>query len=187
MFGEITNAKLLGGWTFKFEKADKLPQDLATAWSKLWGSGAVKVGGKYTPVFYVGTQLVNGLNHMLIVKREKLVSGGKVIIDYAVVVINIPAGDVKAEKATIVSEEDATDFVLRDEIEKGVKKAISEYTGVGIKPILELGEQVVKGINYVFIAEAEVIYKEKFDPYLVRVVITNFKDNWVITEVERLD
>ena len=35
MFGEITNSELLGGWTFKFEKADKLPQNLASAVSKL--------------------------------------------------------------------------------------------------------------------------------------------------------
>ena len=30
MFGEITNAKLLGGWTLKLESAEKLPQDVAT-------------------------------------------------------------------------------------------------------------------------------------------------------------
>ena len=37
MFGEITNAKLLDGWTLKLEKADKLPQDLTTAFGNLFG------------------------------------------------------------------------------------------------------------------------------------------------------
>ena len=76
-------------------------------------------------VYYVGTQVVNGTNHMLIVERTKLVSGGKTVKDFAVSVINIPVGDVRGEKAKIVSEKDATDFVLRDEIETGVKKAFA--------------------------------------------------------------
>ena len=119
MFGEITNAKLLDGWTLKLEKADKLPQDLTTAFGNLFGA---KFGGSYVPMYYVGTQPVNGTNHKLVVERTKQVSGGKTIKDFVVVTINIPAGDFKAEAATKVSEEDATDFVLRDEIEKGVKK-----------------------------------------------------------------
>ncbi|MBR1398053.1 MAG: hypothetical protein IJ563_11065, partial [Selenomonadaceae bacterium] len=114
MLGEITNAKLLGGWTLKLESANKLPQDVASAFGKLFGE---KVGGSYTPVFYVGTQLVNGFNHKLIAERNMLVSGGKTIKDFAVVTINIPAGDIRGERATKVDETDATDFVLRDEIE----------------------------------------------------------------------
>ena len=54
--GEITNAKLLGGWTLKLEKADKIPQVLTTAFSNLYGS---KFGGSYrsrrkTPHFNAG-------------------------------------------------------------------------------------------------------------------------------------
>lgn len=185
MFGEltITNSKLLGGWELKLQKADKLPQGLTTAFNRLYGE---KFGGNYVPVYYVATQPVNGVNHKLIVERNKLVSGGKVIKDFAVVVINIPAGDVRAERATVVSEEDTTDFVLRDEIEQGVKKAFKEYTGVGLKPLLEVGTQVVRGMNYVFICEANIIYKEKLDPYLTKVIINNFKDNWVIVDVKAL-
>ena len=58
MVGTITNAKLLGGWTFKLEPADKLPQALTSAFSRLYGT---KFGGSYVPVYYVGTQPVNGL------------------------------------------------------------------------------------------------------------------------------
>ena len=182
MFGEISNAKLLGGWTLKLEKADKLPQDLATAFGKLFGD---KLGGSYMPAFYVGSQLVNGLNHKIIVERTKQVSGGKTVKDFAVVTINIPAGDVRAEKATKVSEEDATDFVLRDDIEKGVKKALADFVGAVHKPILELGEQVVKGVNYHFICESKAVYPGA-EPYLTHLVINNFQDNWTIVEIEKL-
>ena len=88
MFGSITNSKLLGGWTLKLESADKLPQDVATAFGNLYGS---QFGGSYRPVFYVGSQVVNGVNHKLIVERARLISGGKSIEDFAVVTINILA------------------------------------------------------------------------------------------------
>ena len=182
MFGEITNAKLLGGWTFKLERADKLPQELASAFTALYGT---KLGGAYKPLYYVGTQVVNGTNHMLIVERTMLVSGGKEVKDFAVVVINIPAGDFKAEAATKVSETDAADFVIRDDIEKGVKRALTEFTGANHKPILELGEQVVKGINYHFICESKGVYPNA-EPYLTRVAVNNFENNWTIDEIERL-
>ena len=182
MFGEITNAKLLGGWTFKMQSAEKLPQDLASAFYALYGN---KVGGAYKPLYYVGTQQVNGTNHMLIVERTMLVSGGKEVKDFAVVVINIPAGDFKAEAATKVSETDAADFVIRDEIEKGVKRALKDFTGANHKPILELGEQVVKGIDYHFICESKGVYPNA-EPYLTRVVINNFQDNWTIDQIVRL-
>ena len=182
MFGEITNAKLLDGWTLKLEKADKMPQDLATAFSELYSG---KFGGSYVPEYYVGLQLVNGLNHKLIAERTKQVSGGKLVKDYAVVTINIPGGSVGGQGATIVSEDDVTDFVLRDEVEKGFKKAMAEFTGATFKPLLELGEQIVKGKNYHFICEGKDNFAEA-EPYLARVAINNFKDNWTIAEIERL-
>ena len=55
----ITNSKLLSGWTLKLEQADKLPQDLATAFAKLYGT---KLGGSYTP----RTTLAHKLSTVLI-------------------------------------------------------------------------------------------------------------------------
>ena len=182
MVGNIQNSKLLGGWTLKLESAEKLPQPLASAFGKLYGE---KFGTSYQAVYYVGTQIVNGTNHMLIVERTKLVSGGKTVKDFAVSVINIPVGDVRGEKAKIVSEKDATDFVLRDEIETGVKKAFAGFTGAIHKPILELGTQVVKGVNHHFICESQVVYPDA-EPYLTHVAINNFQNNWTIVEIERL-
>ena len=182
MTGSITNSQLLGGWTLKLEKADKLPQPLASAFAKLYGD---KLGGSYSPVYYVGTQPVNGINHKLIVERTQMVSGGKTLKDFAVATINIPAGDVRAERATKVSEEDATDFVLRDEVEKGFKKALAGFTGVNYKPILELGTQVTKGMDYHFICESKGNYADA-EPYLTRIAINNFKDNWTLAEIEKL-
>ena len=183
MFGEITNSKLLSGWTLKLESAEKMPQDLATAFGKLFGT---KLGASYMPVFYVGDQLVNGTNHKLIVERNRIVSGGKTIKDFAVATINVAPLDVRAAKATLVSEEDATDFVLRDDIEAGIKKAMADFTGSAIKPILELGTQVVKGMDYHFICESKAVYPDA-EPYLTRIAVNNFQNNWTLAEIEKLN
>lgn len=183
MFGSIENAKLLAGWTLVLEPATRMPQEVATAFQDLYGEN---VGCKYTPEYYVGKQLVNGTNHKLITKRKKMVSGGKTIIDFSVVTFNIPIGSVGGKGATKLPETDATDFIMRDEIEVGFKKAAAEYTGVALKPILELGQQVVKGISYHFVCEANVNNAINVEPYLVRAAVTNFQDTWVISEVERL-
>lgn len=181
IFGGITNAATLGSYTLNLHSAAELPQDVASAVGTLFE----RVGATYTPVYYIGSQLVNGMNHKLVAERVKLVSGGKTIKDFVVVTINIPAGSVGGAGATIVSEDDANTFVLRDNIEKGVKKALAEFTGATIKPIFEIGTQVVKGTNYHFLCENTITYPGA-EPYLTRVVFNNFQDNWKIVEIDKL-
>ena len=180
--GGLTNSDLLGGWILKLRSANRLPQDVATAFGNLFSD---KLGATYTPEYYVATQPVNGMNHKLIAERTKLVSKGKFIKDFAVITINIPAGSVGGKGATKVSEEDTSDFILRDDIEKGFKKAMSNYLGVEHKPLLEIGTQVVKGINYHFICESKIVHPDA-EPYLTRVVVNNFQDTWTIVEIEKL-
>ena len=182
MLGGITNSDVLGGWILKLRKADRLPQDVATAFGDIFGDN---LGAKHTPAYYVAAQLANGMNHKLIAEVDKMVSKGKIVKDFSVVTINIPAGSVGGKGATKVSEEDASDFVLRDDIEKGFKKAMANFIGVEHKPLLEIGTQVVKGINYHFICKSQ-IARPDVEPYLTRVVVNNFQDTWTIVEIEKL-
>lgn len=182
LLGGLTNSDLLGGWALKLRKADRLPQDVATAFGNLFGNN---LGATYVPAYYVATELVNGTNHKLIAEVTKLVSKGKFVKNFSVVTINIPAGSVGGKGATKVSEEDTSDFILRDDIEKGFKKAMSNHIGVEHKPLLEIGTQVAKGINYHFICESKIVHPDA-EPYLTRVVVNNFEDNWAIVEIEKL-
>ena len=182
IIGGLTNSEVLGGWTLKLRSADRLPQDVATAFGNIFSD---KLGATYTPEYYVATQPVNGMNHKLIAQRTKLVSKGKFVKDFAVVTINIPAGSVGGVGATKVSEEDTTDFVLRDDIEKGFKKAMTGFTGATHTPLIEIGEQIVAGINYHFICESKIVHPNA-EPYLTRVVVNNFEDTWTIVEIEKL-
>ena len=182
MVGNITNAKLLNGWNLILKSAEQLPQGLASAFFTLYGE---KLGATYVPVYYVGTQIVNGVNHKLIAECTKLVSGGKKVKDFVIVTINIPPNSIGGKGAKVVSEENATDFVLRDDIEAGFKKAMADFVGAKHTPILEIGEQVVKGINYHFICQSQAVYPDA-EPFLTRVVVNNFQDYWTIVEIEKI-
>ena len=182
MCGSIQNSKLLGGWNLKMRKADRLPQDIASGFYEAIGT---KLGVQYTPVYWVADQIVNGKNIKMAAKRSTLVSGGAQVINYVIVTFNIPANSVGGKGSKLISEESATDFVLRDEIEKGVKKALKEFTGTGNEPLMEIGSQVVKGVNYHFLCESKATYVNA-EPYLTRVAINNFQDNWCIVEIEKL-
>ena len=63
---------LAGGWTLAPMKACNLPQQVATGFSDVTKT---LVGANYVPILYVGTQVVHGVNHMLICKQTLAAAG----------------------------------------------------------------------------------------------------------------
>ena len=64
-----------GGWVLADTiQPGNLPEKVATAWSELMQNIA---GAKYVPVLYVGTQLVNGTNHMILSRQDLSVLNGE--------------------------------------------------------------------------------------------------------------
>ena len=55
----------LGSWNISIAKG-ALPQKLATGITELFDN---LVGASYTPLIYVGSQIVNGINHMVIAEQ----------------------------------------------------------------------------------------------------------------------
>ena len=53
----------LGGWDISSLKPCTLPQKAASAFANVMGG---LVGAEYSPVLYVGSQMVNGINHCII-------------------------------------------------------------------------------------------------------------------------
>lgn len=62
----------VGSWELVDMKACNLPEDVATGFSDVTQG---LVGAKYTPVLYVGKQIVQGVNHMIICEQT-LATGG---------------------------------------------------------------------------------------------------------------
>lgn len=180
-FGGITTSGTFGGWTLVDSDANRLPQDLASAIGVVFADDNEKV----VPIYYYGYQLVNGLNHCLILKRIRN-RNGKTKLDYVTAVINIPPKVEGYKEAKLVSKEVANETILSNETQKAFDAKVKPLVGVEYTPLLEIGTQVVKGVNYHIICQALVQYPDAV-PYAVRIVINQFGENYHIEEIKRID
>lgn len=179
--GGITRGGTLGGWNIVNIPATRLPEDLASAQLALFGA-------KFNPIWYVGNQLVNGMNHMLICEVTRSTKNADKVI--AAVIVNIPAGCFDGSKATIVRVIEDVDLVEGVPNDVNVKKYFDEVLGklqgVGYKPILYCGSKVTKGVNYIAFYQALTMYPGS-EPYGVIVEINVFQDNPTLVSIEKLD
>lgn len=156
MVGQIThNSGVLGGWTLvndfalpiterdengEIKTVSRLPQDVAS------GIGIVGEanGADYTPLFYVGTQVVNGTNHWLVSRKKK--DGVESIVN---LIFNIPIGSIGGVGATLVKEETTDDVTFSDEANEALHFIQTNvFPSFTVKPLVEIGTQIVKGTNY---------------------------------------
>lgn len=62
--GEIVS--MLGGWNFDDFKGANLPQKVASGFAAVFGGFT---GADYQPIVYLGSQVVNGTNYLVIAKQ----------------------------------------------------------------------------------------------------------------------
>ena len=143
-----------GGWNIDVE-VGKMPQKVETAFVELTEN---LVGVEYEPIAYLGSQVVNGVNHAILAKQiivngrdsENIVvltfneqNTGVVLVGVTPIIRNgAPLGGVKLDVQTDIPEEAMNAFT----------DAYEGYVGVKVEPFALLGTQVVKGINYIFAA-----------------------------------
>ena len=63
---------ILGGWELVEMQSCPLPEKVATGFAEVTQS---MLGARYVPVLYVATQVVHGINHMLICKQTLAAQG----------------------------------------------------------------------------------------------------------------
>ena len=146
------------GWNIDVE-VGKMPQKVATAYAELTEN---LVGVEYEPIAYLGSQVVNGVNHAVLAKQ--IIINGRdseniVVLTFneqntGVVLVGITPvirsgaplcgvlGGVKLDVQTDIPEEAMNAFT----------DAYEGYVGVKVEPFALLGTQVVNGINYIFAA-----------------------------------
>ena len=179
--GGIELEGVFGGYTIVNQPATSLPQDLATALGVV-NSGIL--GATYQPVWYVGKQVVNGMNHFLLAEQVRMTKDqDKRIVG---IIINIPAGDFTGEKAKLVRivEEEK----LPAEVQDAYDATIGMLLGVNYKPLMYIGKQVVNGINHFILCSAIGVYPGA-EPYAVMVSINVPPNNGkpVINKIEGID
>lgn len=173
-FGEIKLGGRFGGYNIINEPADRLPQDLASA------IVGVCMDKKYSlhPIHYYATQVVNGVNHMLVC--EKAENGRYSIV---VAIINIPPNSIGGQGATIVDLLEKAD--LYGALKTAFDGPLKNLCGVGYHPVAYMGEKVVKGVNHYILCEANLQYPGS-RPYGVVAEINVFGSDANVTGIERL-
>lgn len=163
---------MVGNWNVKVSTG--MPQKVATAMSQL---ATTLLGAEYTPIAYLGSQVVNGTNHAVI--AEQTITTGRdttniVLIifnerDNAVVPVSIervlesglPLGGVKIEVATTLSIEQDSIW----------SNAFDQFTGAQVTPFAYLGTQTEKGTAYIYLATSTPVTAEPSPTKVVMVTI----------------
>lgn len=153
-----------GSWEIKIN-FNGMPQKVATAFSKLTET---MVGAEYEPIAYLGSQVVNGVNHAVLAKQ--IIVTGRDTENIVVLIFNEKPNSMEA---TLVSIERVVEGGLpmggvsldvQTELTTGVRsvwdKAMEGYVGAQIEPVVFLGTQVVNGINYIFVATCKAVAPE---------------------------
>ena len=153
---------MVGTWEINVV-VDKMPQKIATAFAEM--SGTI-LGAQYTPIAYIGSQVVNGTNHAVL--AEQLVVTGKDTKNIVLVIFNekpegvsvvnieriveggMPMGGIQVDVQTDIPEEAKNAF---DEVFEG-------FVGSKVEPFALLATQVTKGTNYIFAATVTPVTKE---------------------------
>jgi hypothetical protein len=169
----------LGGWDLCSVPANTLPEQVATA---VVAINMNLFGASYYPIRLVGTQVVNGTNYLLIAKEVQATQTKNTNI--VMLTINIPADDITGEKATIVNVSQSA--TLPAEVQDAFDESIGLLHGVNYTPLLYVGYQVVKGLNYYIVCEAVGVYPGAV-PKPVMVCINSFEGKSTVVSIEPIE
>ena len=170
-----------------------MPQKLATAFGKLSES---LVGASYTPIAYLGSQQVNGVNHAVLAEQTLITANENKNI--VVIIFNEKPGSM--DDPTLVNIErvveggdgfGGTQIDVETEINKTAQglfdKAFGGFVGSVVTPFALLGTQVVRGTNFIFACESTPVLADNDEDFkkVAIVTINDIDDN--VTFVDLLE
>ena len=147
----------VGGYQIKVT-VNAMPQKVATGFQQVFET---ILGATYNPIAYLGSQVVNGVNHAIL--AEQTLVAEKEVHNVVLVVINeqpkrssllsitpvltqgAPIGGIAVNVHTKIPEEQKEIF----------NNAFEGFVGSKVVPFAYLGSQLVNGINYFFAAEVD--------------------------------
>lgn len=177
------NANKCGAWDVDVV-LDGMPQKVATAFGKLTDM----VGATYSPIAYLGSQAVYGLNHAVLAEQTLVTKVPQKNI--VVIIFNEPAGG-SADDLFVVSintvVEGGTSFggtEINVETGENINKTamrlfeskFAGFVGSVVTPFALLATQVVRGTNYVFACESQPVIDGEAHKKAVLVIINDFID-----------
>ena len=185
--------EILGGWTRAESPVitDEMRELLKKALENL-------VGAEYTPVAYLGYQIVAGTNHRILCRISPVVPDAKE--SYAIVTIyedlngNAAITDVKDfEVETNLQEEllpggwfEPETPEVTEDAKNIFDKAMETLVGVNYVPVALLKQQVAAGMNYCYLCEAAVVYPGAETTYALVYIYEDPEGNVNIQDIVRM-
>lgn len=146
----------LGGWEVKV--STNFPQKVATGIAQFEEQ---IIGAEYEAIAYLGSQVVNGVNHAVL--AEQTILSGRDTKNAVVMVFNEKPKSMDVSLVSINTVvtgghgPGAIEVDMSAEIPAEAKvafaKATEGFTGSKIEPFAYIGKQVTKGIDYLFACE----------------------------------
>ena len=164
---------MVGNWEVKVN-TNGMPQKVATAFAKL---AETLIGAYYELIAYIGSQVVNGVNHAVLAKQTILT--GKDTKNIVVIIFNEKPNEMEA---TLVSIERVVEGglpmggthiadVSADIPEEAMTAWNEAFVGSKVEPFAYLGNQVVNGVNHIFAATSTPVVPDATSK--VAIVIVN--------------
>ncbi len=190
---QVETDEILGGWTRADSPVitDETRELLKKALEDL-------VGAEYTPVAYLGYQIVAGTNHRILCRISPVVPDAKET--YAVVTIYEDLSgsawitDVKDfEVETNLQEEtlpggwfEPETPEITEDAKTVFDQAMETLVGVDYVPVALLEQQVVAGMNYCYLCEATVVYPGAETTYALVYIYEDPEGNVSIQDIVRM-
>jgi hypothetical protein len=170
---------MTGGWNIDVNKGT-LPEKVATGFVEVF---ADMDGATYEPLIYVGSQVVNGINHAIVAKQT-LVTNPPVDAIVLIILNEKPIDPIKSKFSVVsiepIVKEHGGPGTLGDlevnvqditpETRKIFNEALEGLIGATYKPLYLVATQVVHGTNFVFLAQQNLATLDN-DEHLVEVVV----------------
>ena len=149
--------EMVGNWDVKVAP-DALPQKVATAFSELFGEIC---GASYVPLAYLGSQVVNGLNHAILAEQTLVTKNPEknIVVVYLhelneeFKITNIDK--VLAGGYGVGAVEIAPKTEIPTAVEYQYDAVMKGFLGSVVNPFYYLASQVVNGVNYFLAAEVK--------------------------------
>ena len=177
----------VGGWTEESspEVTDDVRALVERATEKL-------LGADYTPIAYLGSQVVAGKNHRILCKVKAVTPEAEA--KYAIITVYEDL-EGRAEVTEILESEAATGIpglaggwndpespVMTEEASAALSKAADKLVGAEYTPIALLGTQVVAGTNYSILCRITAVTPSAEPGYSVVIVYEDLQGNAEITD-----
>ena len=178
---------MAGSWNVDVA-VGKMPQKVASAFASF---NEKIVGAEYTPIAYLGSQIVNGTNHAVL--AEQLVVNGKDTKNVVVLIFNEA---IKSDEITLINIERVVEsggelggvtVDVKTDIPEDAKSVfdatIERFVGSNVTPFALLGTQIANGTNYIFAVEFTSVTRDPEKKVGIVVVNSNNHDNYAFTNL----